>query len=87
MGFEAELWEDKQKEAADLIDRLKNIVKVYTHEIVMMKVMAGRWNDGPQWQSRWALYEELVGEHDTLGQKIDFLPLYSESCRSRVLMS
>ena len=40
LGFEAELWEDKQKEAADLIERLKNIVQVYTREIVMMKVMA-----------------------------------------------
>lgn len=75
LGFEAELWEDKQKEAADLIDRLKNIVQVYTREIVMMKVMAGRWSGGSRWPDRWALYEELVGQHDTLGQKIDFLPL------------
>jgi hypothetical protein len=72
LGFEAELWEDKQKEAADLIDRLKNIVQVYTREIVMMKVMAGRLGGGSKWLDRWALYEELVGQHDTLGQKIDF---------------
>lgn len=75
LGFEAELWEDKQKEAADLIDRLKHIVQVYTREIVMMKVMSGRWGSGSKWSDRWALFEELVGQHDTLGQKIDFVPL------------
>lgn len=75
LGFEAELWEDKQKEAADLIDRLKNIVQVYTREIVMMKVLAGRWGTIYKWRDRWALYEELVGQHDTLGQKIDFKSL------------
>jgi hypothetical protein len=75
LGFEAELWEDKQKEAADLIDRLKNIVKVYTTEIVMTKVMSGRFGGGPKWADNWALYYELIGQHDTLGQNIDFLPL------------
>ena len=35
LGFEAELWEDKQKEAEQLIDRLKAVVSVYTREIVM----------------------------------------------------
>lgn len=75
LGFEAELWEDKQKEAADLIDRLKEIVKVYTREIVMMNVMADRLGGGSKWPGRWALYDELVGQHDTLGQKIDFRPL------------
>ena len=84
LGFEAELWEDKQKEAADLIDRLKNIVQVYTREIVMSKVMTGRWDDGAKWADRWALYEELVGQHDTLGQNIDFLPLKEKVYRVMV---
>jgi hypothetical protein len=84
LGFEAELWEDKQKEAADLIERLKNIVQVYTREIIMTKVMAGRWGGGSAWPDRWALYEELVGQHDTLGQKIDFLPLKEKVYRVMV---
>jgi hypothetical protein len=84
LGFEAELWEDKQKEAADLIDRLQNIVKVYTHEIVMMKVMAGRWGGASNWSERWSLYTELVGQHDTLGQKIDFSPLKEKVYRVMV---
>lgn len=83
-GFEAELWEDKQREAADLIDRLKNIVQVYTRELVMMKVLAGRWGVGSKWIDRWALYEELVAQHDTLGQKIDFSPLREEVYRVMV---
>nr|WP_320142398.1 hypothetical protein [uncultured Cohaesibacter sp.] len=84
LGFEAELWEDKQKEAADLIERLKSIVQVYTHEIVMMKVMAGRWGGGSKWPDRWALYDELVDQHDTLGQHIDFLPLKEKVYRVMV---
>lgn len=75
LGFEAELWEDKQKEAADLIDRLKNIVSIYTRQIVMNSVMRGRWDDGDDWETRWTLYGELVNQHDALGQKIDFSDL------------
>ncbi|MBO9453149.1 hypothetical protein J7426_23000 [Tropicibacter sp. R16_0] len=84
LGIEAELWEDKQKEANDLIDRLKSIVQVYTDEIVMTKVMAGRFGGGSRWPDRWALYEELVGQHDNLGQKIDFLPLKEKVYRMMV---
>lgn len=72
LGFEAELWEDKQKEAADLIDRLKNVVSIYTREVVLGKVKAGRLGKGPDWRSHWKLYDDLVVQHGILGQKIDF---------------
>ena len=75
LGFEAELWEDKQKEAADLIDRLKDVVAIYSREVVMAQVMRGRWSNGSDWKANWALYDELVGQHDAIGQKIDFAPL------------
>ncbi|WP_051442621.1 hypothetical protein [Mesorhizobium sp. WSM3626] len=75
LGFEAELWEDKQQEAADLIERLKNVVSIYTREIIMSKVTEGRWGGKPKWQSHWALYDELAEQHDQLGQKIDFSAL------------
>lgn len=75
LGFEAELWEDKQKEAADLIDRLKNVVAIYSREVVMAQVMRGRWSNGADWKANWALFDELVGQHDAIGQKIDFAPL------------
>lgn len=78
LGFEAELWEDKQKEAADLIDRLKSVVTIYTQEIVMNKVMWGRFGDGQRWKETWDLYEELVAQHNVLGQKIDFTKMKSE---------
>lgn len=80
LGFEAELWEDKQNEAADLIDRLKNIVSIYTREIVMNSVMSGRWggsgSDG--WQKRWDLLNDLKGRHTDLGQEIDFTDLKND---------
>ncbi|MEP2027385.1 MAG: hypothetical protein ABJI96_01605 [Paracoccaceae bacterium] len=75
LGFEAELWEDKKKEAEHLIERLKGVVSVYTREIVMMSVKRGRWGDGGNWRERWKVYDELVGFHSELGQEIDFSDL------------
>lgn len=75
LGFEAELWEDKQKEAADLIDRLKHVVSVYTREIVMNSVLRGRMGGGDSWQKRWDLFDGLEGRHGELGQQIDFTDL------------
>lgn len=78
LGIEAELWEDKQKEAEQLINRLKSVVYVYTREAVMQKVMRGRFSNGANWQENWDLYEELVQEHRELGQEIDFSNLKAE---------
>lgn len=76
LGFEAELWEDKQKEAETLIERLKGVVSVYTREIVMARVMRGRWGGGgSSWPDRWSLYDEIVSQHDDLGQTLDFSDL------------
>ncbi len=72
LGFEAELWEDKQKEAADLIERLREVVSIYTREVILSKVTAGRWDSGADWASRWKLYDDLVTQDAILGQKIDF---------------
>ncbi|MDR3570664.1 MAG: hypothetical protein P4L81_00470 [Candidatus Pacebacteria bacterium] len=71
LGFEAELWDDKQKEAAALIERLKGIVSVYSHEIVMGSVMRGRLGPG-SWKERWGLFDDIVAQHTELGQDIDF---------------
>lgn len=78
LGFEAETWEDKQKEAADLIERLRNVVSIYTHEIVLGKVKSGRWQKSMEWMSHWELYDNLVTQHQTLGQQIDFSVLKKE---------
>ena len=75
IGFEAELWEDKQKEAADLIDRLKNVVAIYTREIVLANIMRARIPAGINWKENWKLYDELIAQHNVLGQKIDFSDL------------
>jgi hypothetical protein len=78
LGFEAELWEDKKKEAEHLIERLKEVVSIYTREIVLSKVKDGRWSDGGNWHERWKLYDDLVQQHNTLGQKISFSSLKKE---------
>lgn len=81
LGFEAELWEDKQKEAAQLIDRLQNVVAIYTRETVMTQVLRGRIGSGTDWKKNWALYDDLVGQHDVLGQQIDFSGLKADMDR------
>jgi hypothetical protein len=79
LGFEAELWEDKQREAAELIDRLKDIVAIYSREVILSKVTSGRLGNGKgQWGEHWALYDGLTRQHDTLGQRIDFSDLKKE---------
>ncbi|WP_417844312.1 hypothetical protein [Thalassospira sp.] len=78
LGFEAELWEDKQKEAADLIDRLRFVVSIYTREIILGKVKQGRLGPANSWKDRWKLYNDLISEHTVLGQKIDFADVKKE---------
>lgn len=75
LGFEAELWEDKKKEAEGLIERLKSVVEVYTREIILTKVMQGRWTDDAGWASHWELFDGLLAKHSDLGQEIDFSEL------------
>lgn len=57
-GIEAELWEDKQKEAEVLIKQLK----LMTSEILLNKVRAGRWGSGSAWHETWSLFDRLLAE-------------------------
>jgi hypothetical protein len=72
LGFEAELWEDKKKEAADLIERLRDVVSIYTREVILGRITSGRFAGKADWKSHWKLYDDLVTQHNVLGQKIDF---------------
>ncbi len=79
LGFEAELWEDKQREAAALIDQLSGIISIYSHEIMMARVMMNRWGGGEGvWKSHWALFDRLNSEHRDFGQEIDLSELKTE---------
>jgi hypothetical protein len=79
LGFEAELWEDKQREAVELIERLKDIVTLYSKEVVMNRVTSNRWGGrAGGWTGHWKLFDELTGQHQALGQKIDFSDLKKE---------
>ena len=71
LGFEAELWEDKQKEAEAIIDRLKNVVAIYSEQAVLNQIKQGRFT-GVNWKENWALYEKIILQHSELGQQIDF---------------
>ncbi len=72
LGFEAEHWDDKQKEAEALIDRLKKINGIYSKEILLNKVVEGRWGTKKSWAENWKLYDEITEQHSELGQSISF---------------
>jgi hypothetical protein len=79
LGFEAELWEDKQKEAAELIEKLKGIVTIYSRETVMSRVKGNRLGGGAGvWKKHWEVFDELTSQHQALGQKVDFSELKTE---------
>lgn len=70
-GFEAEMWEDKQREAERLIDRLKVLVGLYSREMLIRKVMEGRFGDGKnRWPEMAELYAEVVKQHASLSEDI-----------------
>ncbi|WP_226549150.1 hypothetical protein [Celeribacter naphthalenivorans] len=71
LGFEAELWDDKKKEAEDLIKRLNTITSSFSKEILLGKVKQNRFTSGPEWKNHWKLFDELKGAHEDLGQTID----------------
>lgn len=72
LGFEGELWEDKQQEASELIDRIKNVVAINTREMLLTSVKSGRWGVTSTWRERWKLYNDLVRDHSDLDKKLDF---------------
>lgn len=45
-GFEAEMWEDKQVQAAKLIDRLELLSKASTKQVAQIAAKLGLWDSG-----------------------------------------
>lgn len=45
-GFEAEMWEDKQVQAAKLIDRLELLSKASTQQVALIAARLGLWDSG-----------------------------------------
>ncbi len=71
LGFEAELWEDKQREAAALVDKLKAIISIYSNEVILSNVQAGRWDGGTdRWEKVLDLLARVQEGHERAGQEI-----------------
>jgi hypothetical protein len=45
-GFEAEMWEEKQVQAAKLIDRLELLSKATTQQVALIAAKLGLWDNG-----------------------------------------
>ncbi len=60
LGFEAELWDDKQEEAAILIEKVKAAVGMNFRQLLLSKKAEGRivTRDG-RWRALWDLYQEV----------------------------
>jgi hypothetical protein len=46
-GFEAETWDQKQVEAARLVDQLQGLTKATSRELALVASKIGRWDNGP----------------------------------------
>ena len=58
-GFEAEIWEEKQQEAEQLVEALKKIATLTSREIMLQSIKSGRWSDGKRWADHLRLFEEI----------------------------
>jgi hypothetical protein len=63
-GFEAELWEQKQVEAANLIDQLKSLAKLMSKQMAMVAARIGLWDSALS-------MAELADLVDDLKQQLD----------------
>ncbi|MDD9340148.1 MAG: hypothetical protein PV362_10975 [Providencia heimbachae] len=70
LGFEAELWEDKKKEVEELVERLQEIIAIYSSEILITAVKSNRWSSGGSWEHHWQLYNKIVEQHEKHFPKI-----------------
>lgn len=71
LGFQAELWEAKQKEADDLIARLRNIMAIITTEILSTRVKSGRFDAGGEWNATWDLYDSILAQYREIGLELN----------------
>lgn len=65
-GFEAEMWEEKQQEAANLIDSLKKTATFTAREVMVQSIKSGRWGSGKRWEDHWKLFNELKAAQNGL---------------------
>ena len=74
LSIEAELWEETKKEADDLIERMRDIIEIYSNEIISEKAKAGRFDSGGDWHSIWSLFDKINDQGKMLNKKIDLSP-------------
>lgn len=74
LSFEAELWEETKKEADDLIERMRDIIEIYSNEILSEKAKAGRFDSGGNWHSTWSLYDKIATQGRMFKKEIDLTP-------------
>lgn len=58
-GFEAEMWEEKQQEAEQLVESLKKVATLTAREVMLQSIKSGRWGSGERWEDHWRLFEEI----------------------------
>lgn len=66
-GFEAELWEAKQEEAAHLVSTLRSLAIIVSEQLLTLSARSGRWNSATPRNELHALRERL----DDILKKID----------------
>lgn len=76
LGVEAEMWEDKQTEAADLIDRLRKLTTATAKPIFSIAPRMGRWDSALPRQEAHAVItnlEDVLNEAEVSPEQIEEL--------------
>jgi hypothetical protein len=66
-GFEAEMWEEKQEEAAVLVDQLKGLAKVSSKQIASMAARLGLWDSALSLAQLADCLDDLQGQLAAIG--------------------
>lgn len=80
LGIELERFEEARKEADSLIEQLREIISIYSSEVIRSRLLQFRMGGGrlvdEEWQQNWSLLKRISGEHGKLGHKVDLSEEY-----------
>ena len=78
LGIEAELWDQKQEEAARLVETLRSLATVVSEQLIALSARAGRWDSATPARELFELTEKL----DSILSSIDMSPAERDSIKA-----
>jgi hypothetical protein len=54
------------------VEKLRSVATDSVHEILVQRVLAGRFDTANSWESNWSAYDEFVNKYKGLGPGVEF---------------